>query len=34
MKVTQDQLKSDLLGIQSQFAKLDEALKNAADDPN
>ena len=34
MQTTQDQLKSDLIKIQSMFRQLDESIKNAAYDPN
>lgn len=34
LQTTQDQLKSDLLNIQSMFAQLDQSIKNAAYDPN
>lgn len=33
MQQTQNQLKTDLLQIQQQFAQIDQSIKNAANDP-
>jgi hypothetical protein len=33
MQRTQNQLKTDLLQIQQQFAQIDQSIKNAANDP-